>query len=169
MSLSGNVSLLATRIGQEIKAVRAEIVSALAGKVNTSLLGADSGVAQLDSNGMLEPNQRPIIPGTFERWSSISGGVISPTTDSILKDVILSASVTVNEPSGWWEREVLRFEFYNNSGTDKTVTFHGNYKISTGITRGPYTVPNGQSLLAAVEYSWNQSKWVITAATISAS
>ena len=56
MGLSENVTALATRVGQEIKAVRAEITSALAGKASTV---HNHGASQITS-GTIDINRLPV-------------------------------------------------------------------------------------------------------------
>jgi len=124
-------------------------------------------VAQLDGQGYLDAFALRPQPFLFQRFPSASG-TLTVSADSNIKEVVLSGNVSVNLPTGWWERQVIRFEFYNPSGSAKTVTFNSNYKVSSGITRGPHSVAVGESLFAAIEYSYRQEKWVITALTLSA-
>lgn len=54
------------------------------------------------------------------------------------------------------------------SAADRAVTFASSLRTTTGVSRGPYTVPSGQILRAAVEYSTLTSAWAILAATVTA-
>lgn len=54
------------------------------------------------------------------------------------------------------------------SAADRAVTFASSLRTTTGISRGPHTVPSGQILRAAVEYSTLTSAWAILAVTVTA-
>lgn len=54
------------------------------------------------------------------------------------------------------------------SAASRNVTFASSLRTTTGVSRGPYTVPSGQILRAAVEYSALTSAWAILAATVTA-
>jgi hypothetical protein len=55
------------------------------------------------------------------------------------------------------------------SGASRNVIFASAIRISSGVTRGPYAVPSGQILRAAVEFSTLTNAWALVAATVTAS
>lgn len=57
---------------------------------------------------------------------------------------------------------------YANGGS-RDFVFSSSFRLSTGIPSRTLTVPSGQVLLAAVEYSTLISAWTIVAATVSSS
>lgn len=91
----------------------------------------------------------------------------SPNTGAALSQAMTcTGNVTVQPPTGPTDF-VLRLAFLA-SGSARTVTFSTGIRTSTGITRGPHTVPAGEVLLAALQYSELLSAWVLTAMTITA-
>lgn len=54
------------------------------------------------------------------------------------------------------------------SGGTRTVTVASAVRISTGVTRGPYSVPSGQVLFLLMRYSALIAAYTLVAATISA-
>ncbi len=54
------------------------------------------------------------------------------------------------------------------SGATRAITFDASIRTSTGVTRGPYSVPSGEVLIALIEYVADIADYVLTAATISA-
>jgi hypothetical protein len=84
-------------------------------------------------------------------------------TTSATANTVTTVSGTV--PDGF----VQRFHFYASGGT-RAVTFSATtYRASTGLTLGPFSIPSGQVLIAAVEYSQTLNMFILTAATVSSS
>lgn len=95
-----------------------------------------------------------------------------------VSNLIATGNITLSGPTNPVDAQVLRFRV-RAQGADRTVTFSSTStpKIvaSTGITLGPYTVPRGRVLVAALEYCADRRTstdaadpaWVLTAATVS--
>lgn len=124
----------------------------------------------------------PLDPDTFRlpeaylprRFGEISTGSGSGTvsldfaTVGNLINYTATGNVTFNAPSNPVDRAVIRFAVLA-SGGDRDVTFANTYLLSTGLSSRTFTVPSGQVLLAAAEYSELAGAWILTAATISES
>ena len=118
-------------------------------------------------------------PARIVRAAETVSGTVTPTAPG--GDVIpyvANGNLTINGPTSPDDGQPLKLRVRAN-GADRTVTFASGStpKIvpSTGLTLGPYTVPRGRVLIAALEYAGDRRTsadaadpaWVLTAATVS--
>lgn len=89
------------------------------------------------------------------------------TTAGVSQAMTCTGNVAVQVPTGA-AVPVLQFAFAAST-TERTVTFAAGIRTSTGVTRGPHTVPAGEALLAVLRWSGLLADWVLVAHTVTAS
>lgn len=219
MSLASQITALATRIGQEIKAVRAAMAldnavvhrtgDETVNGVKTFGSAARFPVGDREDNPVLRGDGRLVDARTplahqHDAGDVASGYLSSARMPAVLSElrsgsassslapnaarsqggtisnIVVGGNITVAGPTNPSDGQVMKYRLRAN-GADRTVTFaaaaSGAPKIvaSTGVTLGPYTVPRGRVLIAALEYVADRRTsadaadpaWVLTAATIS--
>lgn len=85
------------------------------------------------------------------------------TSDGASQGMSCTGNVTVQPPTGT-PLPVLTLAFVA-SGADRDVTFSSGIRVSTGLDRGPHTVPSGEALFAALRWSGLLDDWVLVALT----
>jgi hypothetical protein len=89
-------------------------------------------------------------------------------------DLDVTGNATINPPSNPTNGQVMRYRCVAQ-GAQRTVTLGLGFVASSGLTLGPYTIPQGRVLIFAIEYVGIRTTsagaaapaWVLTAATIS--
>lgn len=89
-------------------------------------------------------------------------------------DLAVTGNATINPPSSPTNGQVMRYRCVAQ-GAQRTITLGSGFVASTGLTLGPYTIPQGRVLIFAIEYVNIRTTsagaaapaWVLTAATIS--
>jgi hypothetical protein len=94
---------------------------------------------------------------------------IDPTQEGDRVKMVATADVTALGVSttGARDGQVLQLTI-PASGATRAVTFASAIRTSTGVSRGPYSVPLGQMLRASVEYSADLAAWSLLAAAVTA-
>lgn len=109
----------------------------------------------------------PQISGSY----SVQAGVpftatLTPETDYSLNQVMeLSDDTVVSAPIGRTD-STLKFAFFATGGT-QTVTFDAAIRETNGNLRGPHSVPNGEVLMAELDYLPGTDDWGLTRILIS--
>lgn len=136
--------------------------------VAASSVGAASGVAALDSSVRVPTAQMPRVSTTVRSIAHATTVAINAATDGNLINIAATAAETIGEPTGGTDRQVIRLAVYCASA--QTITFASAIRLSTGLATRAFAVPTGQALIAALEFvnALPSSKWVLTAATITA-
>lgn len=168
MSLATGVTALAARIAEEFNTLRGTI-------------GSAEGIAGLDDVARLVPSQAPLafshaVSSATASTTSFTPVAPSQTVRTARITTGATATLTINVPSGAvYSTQVMRVRIYNNSGAAQNIQFHANYRTSTGLTRGPHSIPNGEMFISAIEYmGYNDGsaqltgEWAITAYTTTA-
>lgn len=88
------------------------------------------------------------------------------TSTGVSQAMTCTGDVAVQVPTGPTV-PVLHLAFVA-SGAERDVTFTAGIRTSSGLTRGPHTVPAGEGLLAALRWSGLLSDWVLVALTVTA-
>lgn len=142
--------------------------TALSGKQDTSAKGAASGYASLDAATKLPVAQMPVVLSAIRSGSFASSYTPDAAGAGNIIDVTATGNLTINAPTNPVNGQLLRLAVLA-SGALRTVTFSG-VAVSTGLTVGPYSVPQDQVLLAVLTYSTLRTTpaWVLTACTVSA-
>lgn len=138
MSLSSLVNALATRVGQEIKAVRAEVVSALAGKASTSHTHAT--YAPLDSptfTGLVTATRVARTPFTLTYASTLTPS----GDDGDYQRCTLTGATTLATPTGGYDSQLLLVEF-TASGGSRNVLLTSLTRLS--VVPSSLAIPDGQ-------------------------
>lgn len=108
-----------------------------------------------------------IATGNVTTNSGVDHDANQASGANLMADWTLTANVTeVTVPTNGTNGQVYKMRFYA-SGATRTVTFASGIRTSTGLTRGAYSIPSGECLIATLEYVGMISAWVLTAATIS--
>jgi parallel beta-helix repeat protein len=106
-------------------------------------------------------------PPWVRSYSGVIGAITLDAGFESLQNFTCVGDVTVSPPTTLVvDRDVLRLAFLAFGG-DSDIEFASSILTSTGLGLS-YTVPAGEVLLAAVEYSVLVGAWVLTAATVSA-
>lgn len=87
-------------------------------------------------------------------------------------DLAVTGNATINPPSNPTNGQVMRYRCVAQ-GAQRTVTLGSGFVASTGLTLGPYTIPQGRVLIFTIEYVNIRTTsagaaapaWVLTAAT----
>lgn len=185
MSLATQISALATRIGVEIKAVRAEVTSGLSGKVGTSrtisttspltgggdlsanrtlavTTGTSSGTVALGDHthsGYVPTTQRAAIGGGSS--DSGSGTWVPDAAAYSVWRYVATGNLAVSLPTGGVDAQTLRLWFLA-SGGDRVITFNGSYEVTQAVPGRVFTVPDGT--WASVLVEGRTTTWVLVAA-----
>jgi hypothetical protein len=147
-------------------------------------VGVASGVAPLDAGGRLPSGDLP-----FGWQNGVSGAAASTTTITLGADVTpirtmrldtgATSTTTIAVPNGsLTSAQVIRGRVHNNSGNAQNVVFASGLRTSTGLTRGPFSVPNGEVFIFTLEClqyfhsttstTYLSGIWAITAYTTTA-
>lgn len=138
--------------------------------------GVANGVAPLTATGIISSLYMPLIPTGHSISTAVSGNF---TRDANLgfnvRTIQATGNVTVLAPTNGVSGQVMRLRIVA-SGASRTVSFDTGLHISTGITRGPYTVPSGEALICTLELveanvaspAFSVNFWAITAVTVTA-
>lgn len=159
-----------------------EVDTALAGKANTTHSHAIADVTNLQTtldgkaasshnhdasaiNAGTLSNAR--LPNVLSQVRTLSGATITVDASAAgsLINVTATADTTFAVPTNPTDRQVLRIAVLA-SGASRNVTFNASIRLSTGLTSRTFSVPSGQALMTALEYSSLLSAWVLTAATV---
>lgn len=179
MTLVDGIGSLATRVATEFKGLYAKF-------------GAANGLATLDGTGKLPLGQ---LTSHAHDASDISAGTLSALR--LPRSLWGTLSNTTANTNNWAVNADsftmplrLKFTLLHNSGLSvptgtpadgqtyklcclasgatRTWTFAAGFRLSTGLTSRTFSIPSGEALIAAVEYSSDLAAWVVTAATVSA-
>lgn len=169
MSLVDDTDALAARIA-EVLNDKADLDGS--GRVPLSQATIHTHNADAISEGTLDGARFPrVFFGGYGAGTLTSGSMAwNPDTETFLRlfTLTVTGNPTINAPGGTpLDGEVQKFHFYASGGA-RTITFDPAYRLSTGITSRAFTVPSGQVLFLAVEYSDFIDAWTIVAATVSA-
>lgn len=102
-------------------------------------------------------------PTQAEQAITYAASFTPDTGDGASQAMSCSGDVTVQVPTGT-PTPVLTLTFVA-SGADRQVTFAAGIRTSTGLTRGPHTIPTGEALIAALRWSGLLTDWVLVALT----
>lgn len=120
------------------------------------------------NSGQFSTNRMPHVSSTVRAATGATGVIaIDAAVVGNNLDYTATGDITLGVPTGGSNRQVLRIQVLASVAA-RNVTFDPNYRISTGIASRTFSVPAGEALLAAVEYSTLLADWVITAATVTA-
>ncbi|GAA3230732.1 hypothetical protein GCM10017691_23950 [Pseudonocardia petroleophila] len=124
--------------------------------------GAASGYASLDSVSKVPSSQMPFVENPV-RTGTVSASLTSDAaaTTGNMVDLTITGNVTVNPPINPTNHQQMRYHMLA-SGADRTVTFGTGFIPLTGAPMA-YAVPNGQILVAVIEYQvlGSSGYWVI--------
>lgn len=158
MSLSSLVNALATRIGQEIKTVRAEVASALAGKSDTS--HGHASYAPLDSptfTGLVTATRVARTPFTLAYAATLTPS----GDDGDYQRCTLTAGTTLAAPTGGYDSQLLLIEFAASGGS-RSVNLTSLSRLS--VVPSSFTIPDGQK--GWVGLVRTSSSWFVLAADV---
>jgi hypothetical protein len=87
-------------------------------------------------------------------------------------DLTVTGNITINPPTNPTNGQVMRYRCVAQ-GAQRTVTLASGFVSSSGLTLGPYTIPQGRVLIFTIEYVGIRTTsagvaaaaWVLTAAT----
>ena len=180
--------------GDLIAGTAADTADNLAVGTDGQVLAADSdattGLAWVDANDHTHEVTDLNITGTPDgtKFLRDDGTWAAPSTLALTRTVAYASSLTIDPTTpgnrinitatgdisslavsgtGALDGQVLQLIILA-SAASRSVTFASSLRTTTGISRGPYTVPSGQILRAAVEYSTLTSAWAILAVTVTA-
>jgi hypothetical protein len=112
--------------------------------------------------------------GSLETTSSGTAGSLTPAADdgSTVRTFTITGatgSSTIQPPTGTPAApQVIRVRVYA-SGATQSVSISTSIRTSSGLTRGPHSVPNGQMFICALEHMGaSANAWVLTAYTVTA-
>lgn len=137
----------------------------IATRIATSLLGAASGVATLDSDSNLTVSQMPRQANSIGSASS-GGGTITDDASAVsnnLNFTLTGTEVTVAVPTNGIDhqwRQVTAFA----SGGARTLTFHADFKRLTGVPNS-LVIPSGGLARASYRCSTltGSTLWILEA------
>lgn len=130
--------------------------------------------------GVLEPTLFPRVLfggyATAEMTGQTGGETLEWSSNSEtytrLFRITLSTSAGMNtiveETGAAIDGQTQEWHFLAEGGT-RNVQFDSSYKESSGVTRGPYEVPQNEVLFVGMKYSAFLGAWTIVAATVSES
>lgn len=101
-------------------------------------------------------------PRTVTYASSLTITAASVTVDRV--NITMTGNLTL-DMSGSTDGAQVRVTAVASSST-RTVSVSSNVDISTGLTRGTYSVAAGKLFKGVFEYSSLNSKWTLLAATV---
>lgn len=107
------------------------------------------------------PAPRPVTGAATTTITAVTG------VDVDRVDVTTTVSITSLVLSGGFNGQQVRIVVLA-SGATRTVTVASAVDISTGLSRGPYSIGSGQLGKFLVEYSTLNAKWALLAATVTA-
>jgi hypothetical protein len=165
MSLSSNVADLATRLASEFNDVRGEVSTGLAGKAASSHVHAGADI----TSGIIDAARLPAVLSPVRTQAFSATPTIDPTVSGTNVSITATSNITTLAVSttGAVNRQGLEIAVLASGGA-RTVTFASAIRTSTGVTRGPHSIPSGEVGIFLVRYYTLVSAWVLVAATASA-
>lgn len=144
--------------------------------ISPASIGAATAAHNHDASainaGTLSVDRLPRVTNPIAQGSAASAITSDAAVGgSIRRVTVTGAAVAVGVPTNPTDGQILRYMFFATVAT--TITFNSAIKLSTGLTSRAFSVPQGQVLIAALEYgafatSPTFNAWVLTAATVSA-
>lgn len=128
------------------------------------------------TSGTFDPARFPrvfhggVSTATMTGGQSLNVNASSLTYATVLRLTLTTATTanTLNVPTGTpLDGQVYKIHAVASGGT-RNFQFAAGYRISTGVTRGPYSIASGEVFIGAIEYSELIGSWVIVAGTVSA-
>lgn len=104
-------------------------------------------------------------------YTGVSGTVTLDNDIQLMQNFTVTGDITsVNPPaSNANSKDMAPMQLrFLASGATRSITFNASIRLSTGISSRVFSVPSGELLMVAVEWSSLVSDYIITAATISA-
>lgn len=146
-------------VGSELDAEFTAISTAIASKVNTSLLGIGSGVATLNANARMSPDQ---LWANTSAPSIITSAVTydCPTSNSFY--TVLTENVTINAPANPIDGQTINILLKQDATGGRTVTWNAVFRFSGGSAPTMTATANKADLYKGV-YNITLGVWIMVA------
>ncbi|MEV1294421.1 glycosyl hydrolase family 28-related protein [Pseudonocardia sp. NPDC049635] len=116
--------------------------------------------------GMIDPSQLPAVLSEI-RTGTVSVALTPNAARSaggLISNIAVTGNPTLGAPTNPSDGQVLRYRF-TAVGATRTLTFAPAILPTTGLDQS-YEIPQGQTLVCALEYVGPRSAWLLTAATV---
>jgi hypothetical protein len=122
-----------------------------------------------DLTGVLAAARMPAVTSVVRSQAFATSLSVNPAVQGNYIDITATADITslTAVTTGAGNRQTIELCILASAAA-RNVTFATAIRTSTGITRGPYAIPSGQILIAALKFSTLTGAWTLVAATVSA-